>query len=82
MRNGKRFMLISHECPISLLKESKRFNDYDYALVHLFETEPDYYNYFVESLEQWDAAVLNQNIVSPTKNSYETSNTTGSTAVS
>ncbi len=34
------------------------------------------------TLEQWDAAVLNQNIVSPTKNSYETSNTTGSTAVS
>jgi hypothetical protein len=34
------------------------------------------------TLEQWDAAVLSQNIVSPTKNSYETSNTTGSTAVS
>ncbi len=34
------------------------------------------------TLEQWDAAVLNQNIISPTKNSYETSNTTGSTAVS
>ena len=34
------------------------------------------------TLEQWDAAVLNQSIVSPTKNSYETSNTTGSTTVS
>jgi len=55
-------MLISHECPISLLKESKRFNDYDYALVHLFETEPDYYNYFVESLEQGRKVILDNSI--------------------
>jgi hypothetical protein len=55
-------MLISHECPISLLKESKRFNDYDYALVHLFETEPDYYDYFVESLEQGRKVILDNSI--------------------
>jgi hypothetical protein len=31
-------MLVSHESPISILDKSKEYNDYDYALVHLFET--------------------------------------------
>lgn len=44
-------MLISHECPKILLKESRKFNDYDYALVHLFDTEPDYLNFYKESLK-------------------------------
>ena len=55
-------MLISHECPISLLKESRKFNDYDYALVHLFETEPEYYNFFVESLKEGRKVILDNSI--------------------
>ena len=43
-------MLVSHESPISILEESKTYNDYDYALVHLFETQPDYFNFFKRSL--------------------------------
>ena len=39
-------MLVSHESPISMLDESRNYNDYDYALVHLFEKEPEYYNFF------------------------------------
>jgi len=39
-------MLVSHESPISMLNESRNYNDYDYALVHLFETDPEYYNFF------------------------------------
>ena len=39
-------MLVSHESPISMLDESRSYNDYDYALVHLFEKEPEYYNFF------------------------------------
>jgi len=39
-------MLVSHESPISMLDESRSYNDYDYALVHLFEEEPEYYNFF------------------------------------
>jgi len=39
-------MLVSHETPISFLDESREYNDYDYALVHLFETNPEYYNFF------------------------------------
>ena len=32
------------------MTESRSFNDYDYALVHLFETHPKYYEFFEESL--------------------------------
>ena len=39
-------MLVSHETPISFLDESREYNDYDYALVHLFETDPEYYSFF------------------------------------
>ena len=39
-------MLVSHESPIGFLERSRNYNDYDYALVHLFETNPEYYSFF------------------------------------
>ena len=39
---------ISHETPLCLLKDSKYFNDYDYALVHLLDESPEYAEYFME----------------------------------
>ena len=42
-------MLVSHESPISILNKSRNYNDYDYALVHLFETNPEYYSFFKAS---------------------------------
>ena len=35
-------MLISHEVPKCLFEKSLDFNDYDYALVHLFDEDPEY----------------------------------------
>jgi hypothetical protein len=43
-------MLVSHETPICFLKQSRGYNDFDYALVHLFETHPEYYSFFKSSL--------------------------------
>ena len=37
---------VAHEAPISILEKVQKQTDYDYALVHLFETHPQYYNYF------------------------------------
>ena len=37
---------VSHETPLCLLEDSIRFNDYDYALPHLFDEEPGYLEYF------------------------------------
>ena len=42
---------ISHESPISLLELSKKYNDYDYALVHLFDKYPKYLKFFEESIK-------------------------------
>ena len=55
-------MLVSHESPISILEESKSYNDYDYALVHLFETQPDYYNFFKRSLLAGREVLLDNSI--------------------
>ena len=43
-------MKVSHETPISLLNDTLRFkdfnyNDFDYALVHLFDKYPEYYKF-------------------------------------
>jgi hypothetical protein len=39
---------ISHETPKCLLKLSKSFNDYQYALVHLLEEDEEYRNHFIQ----------------------------------
>ena len=55
-------MKISHESPLSLLNTSRFYNDYDYALVHLFESEPEYYQFFVDSLAKGRHVILDNSI--------------------
>ena len=55
-------MLISHETPISYIYESRYYNDYDYALCHLFETHPAYYNFFKSSLAAGREVLLDNSI--------------------
>jgi len=55
-------MLVSHESPISMLETSRKYNDYDYALVHLFETHPQYYNFFKVSLTLGREVLLDNSI--------------------
>ena len=55
-------MKISHESPLCLLDRSRSYNDYDYALVHLFETEPSYYQFFKDSLAQGRQVLLDNSI--------------------
>ena len=55
-------MRVSHEVPIDLLEKSRTFNDYDYALVHLFKEYPEYYNFFVESLKQGRDVILDNSL--------------------
>lgn len=42
---------VSHEVPLCLLEESLSFNDYDYALPHLLESNEEYRNFFLKSKE-------------------------------
>lgn len=62
MQNGKNYMLVSHECPLSLLELSRKFNDYDYALVHLFQSETNYFDFFNESLKQGRKVILDNSV--------------------
>ena len=55
-------MLVSHESPISMLYDSRNYNDYDYALVHLFDEEPEYYNFFKVSLTLGREVLLDNSI--------------------
>ena len=55
-------MKISHESPLCLLDRSRNYNDYDYALVHLFETEPTYLQFFKDSLAQGRTVLLDNSI--------------------
>jgi len=54
---------VSHESPISLLKESLQYNDYAYALVHLFETHTEYYNFFKKLRSTTNVPVLLDNSI-------------------
>ena len=42
-------MKVSHEVPLCLLEDSKKFNDYDYCLPHLLDEEPAYLDYFLKA---------------------------------
>ena len=55
-------MKISHESPLYLLDESRGYNDYDYCLVHLLETEPEYYQFFKDSLAMGRHVLLDNSI--------------------
>ena len=52
----------SHEVPLSMLEQSRAFNDYDYALVHLFEKYPKYYDFFKKSIEMGRDVLLDNSI--------------------
>lgn len=42
-------MIVSHEVPRCLLTSSPEFNDYDYALPHLFDQDEEYLQYFKDA---------------------------------
>ena len=56
-------MKVSHESPLVLLEQSRNYNDFDYALVHLFEKYPDYYNFFKNSKNSYNREVLLDNSI-------------------
>lgn len=55
-------MKISHEVPFCLMEQSKQFNDYQYGLVHLFETNPDYYRFYKEYRKSGGVVLLDNSV--------------------
>ena len=62
---------VSHESPISMLERSLQYNDYAYALVHLFEKQPEYYNFFKNLTSNTSTAVLLDNSIFELKKSFD-----------
>lgn len=53
---------VSHEVPLRLLEASRSFNDYDYALVHLFEEYPEYLSFYKESVAAGRDVLLDNSV--------------------
>lgn len=55
-------MKIAHEAPISIFPSVQRLTDYDYALVHLFESNPIYWNQFRDAVINGREVILDNSI--------------------
>lgn len=55
-------MNVSHEIPLDLLEESRVFNDYDYALVHVCQENQEYFDFYKESLRQGREVILDNSL--------------------
>ena len=55
-------MKVSHETPLCLLEDSKKFNDYDYILPHLLDEEPGYLEYFLEAKKQGRYIIMDNSL--------------------
>ena len=55
-------MKIAHEAPLSIFDKVQEVTDYDYALVHMFEENKEYFNTFVRALENGREVILDNSI--------------------
>lgn len=55
-------MKIAHESPNSIFNEAQSLTDYDYALVHLFEENEQYYENFRQALIKGREVILDNSI--------------------
>ena len=55
-------MKIAHEAPLSIFDKVQKLTDYDYALVHLFEENEEYYNTFVKAKKDGREVLLDNSI--------------------
>lgn len=53
---------IAHECPLSMFVRVQEVTDYDYALVHLFEENEQYWDKFIRSKEMGREIILDNSI--------------------
>ena len=53
---------ISHETPLCLLEDSKKFNDYDYCLPHLMDECPEYEEYFRQARKEGRYIIMDNSL--------------------
>lgn len=55
-------MILSHEVPLTLLNKSRKFNDYDYCLLHLTYKYPEYKQFYIDSVKQGRKVLLDNSL--------------------
>lgn len=55
-------MKVSHEVPLCLLEESRSFNDYDYALLHLILSDTQYRDFYIQSVKDGREVLLDNSL--------------------
>ena len=55
-------MRVAHEAPLCIFDVVQEHTDYDYALVHLFEENVDYYNKFKEAIAKGRHVILDNSV--------------------
>ena len=55
-------MKIAHEAPLSIFDKVQKLTDYDYALVHLFEENEQYWDKFVKAKKDGREVLLDNSI--------------------
>jgi hypothetical protein len=53
---------VSHEVPLCLLEDSRKFNDYDYCLPHLLDEEPGYLEFFKQSKKEGRYIIMDNSL--------------------
>jgi len=53
---------ISHEVPLCLLEDSRKFNDYEYCLPHLLDEEPGYLEFFKQSKKEGRYIIMDNSL--------------------
>ena len=53
---------IFHEAPKSIFKHVQEFTDGDYALVHLFESDPEYFAFFENAVKEGREVILDNSV--------------------
>lgn len=53
---------IAHEAPKSIFNTVQKFTDYDYALVHLFEEDREYFKFFEDAITNGREVILDNSI--------------------
>lgn len=53
---------IAHEAPLSIFDKVQAMTDYDYALVHLFEENEEYFNKFLQAKKKGREIILDNSI--------------------
>lgn len=55
-------MRVAHEAPLCIFDVVQEHTDYDYALVHLFEENVDYFNKFKQAVEKGRHVILDNSV--------------------